>query len=121
MAEKYAVLINSDTEEVGQTANGLEYALDLYEGGNDVSVFFDGSATQWISELNENPDHPVNDYYEEALEEGLVGGVCGYCADAFGAYEDAEEAGVDRLGGRGEHGPDISGLAAEGYELLTIG
>lgn len=43
--EKFAVLLNTSTDEVGQTANGIEYALDLDESGKEVEVFFDGSAT----------------------------------------------------------------------------
>lgn len=121
MAGKYAFLVNSGTDEIGPTANGIEYALDLNEAGNDVALYLDGSATQWVGELRDNPDHPVNEYYEAAQEDGVLAGVCGYCADSFGAYEDAEEAGIETVGGRDQHGPDISELVDDGYELITIG
>jgi len=63
---KYAVLLNSSTEDVGPTANGLEYALDLNEGGHDVDVYFHGAATQWPGQLAEKPNHPVNKFSETA-------------------------------------------------------
>lgn len=118
---KYAVLVNADTEQVGPAANGLEYALDLAENGHQVEVFFDGAATQWIPELEGNEKHPVYDYYEQAREQGLVGGACGYCATSFGVYDEVEEAGVEPLGGQENHGPHVGDLVDEGYELLTVG
>lgn len=118
---KYAVLVNSGIDDVGPTANALEYALDLDEGGHEADVYFDGESTQWIGELADNPDHPVNDYFTQARERDLVAGVCGYCADAFGAYEDALEAGVEAIGGEDSHGPSVSALVDDGYELLTVG
>lgn len=118
---KYAVLVNSGTDDVGPTANALEYALNLDEGGHEAAIYFDGEATQWIGELAENPDHPVNDYLTQADERGLVGGVCGYCASAFGAYQDVLEQGVEAIGGEDEHGPDVSELVDDGYQLLTVG
>lgn len=118
---KYAVLLNASTDDVGPTANGLEYALDLDEGGHDVDVFFDGVATQWPGELVDKPNHPINDFFEEADDRGLIAGACGFCADSFEATEGCEEAGVEVLGTPDEHAPKASELVEEEYELLTIG
>ena len=118
---KYAIMLNADTDSVGPAANGLEYALDLDDAGHKVEVFFDGSATQWIALLDEAGNHPVKKYYEQVRERGLVGGACGYCADAFGVYDEVDEAGVEILGGQDDHGPDVGDLVEEGYELLTVG
>lgn len=55
--DRFAVLLNTSTDEVGQTVNGLEYALDLDESGNEVEVFLDGSATEWpgaVVDLQDN-------------------------------------------------------------------
>ena len=121
MAEqKFAVLVNGDTDHVGPTANGLEYALDLDESDYQVEVYFDGAATQWPATLNEKPDHPVNEYYEEAREKGLIGGACGYCANSYGSYDELDDLGVDLLGGRENHGPDAGDLVDDGYELITV-
>jgi len=118
---KYAVLLNASTDDVGPTANGLEYALDLDEGGHDVAVFFDGVATQWPGHLVEKPNHPTNNFFQKADDRGLIAGACGFCADSFDATEGCERAGVEVLGGPDEHAPRPSELVAEGYELLTIG
>lgn len=121
MAEqKFAVLINADPDHTGPTANGLEYALDLDESGYQVEIYFDGSATQWPATLDDNPDHPVNKYYEQATENGLIGGACGYCANSYGTYDELNELGVDLLGGRENHGPHAGELINDGYELITV-
>ena len=120
LVEKYAVLLNADTDQVGSAANALEYAIDLDESGYEVEVYFDGSATKWIPELEENADNPVRPYYEEVNELGLIGGGCGYCANAFGAADGVRDAGVELLGGTEDHGPHVGELVDEGYEPLTV-
>lgn len=118
---KYAVLLNGDTDDVGSTVNGLEYALDLDGSGHEVDVFLDGAATQWPGQLTEKPDHPVNNYFSDARDRDLVAGACGFCAHAFGGAEGCREAGVELLGDENEHNPDVGELATEGYELITVG
>lgn len=118
---KYAVLLNGDTEDVGPTVNGLEYALDLDASGHEVDVFLDGVATQWPGQLQAKPDHPVNDYFSEARDRELVAGACGFCANAFDGAEGCREAGVELLGDEDTHGPDVGEVAAEGFELVTVG
>lgn len=71
MTDQYAVLVNASTDDVGPAANGLEYALDLDEGGNDVEIYLDGAATKWPDQLESKPDHPVAEYFEQA-EDGRV-------------------------------------------------
>lgn len=116
----YAVMLNGGTDDIGQTANGLEYAIDLDESGFDVELYFDGESTNWPGLLHDKPDHPVNKFYEEAHERGLIGGACSYCANAFGGTEGCERAGVELLG-NGEHAPDVGELAADGTQLITVG
>ena len=120
MTDRYAVLLNASTDDVGPAANGLEYALDLDEGGNDVEVYLDGAATKWADRIEAKPDHPVAEHFEAAEERGLVAGACGHCAAAFDATEGLEARGIDVIGREGEHGPDVSELA-ETHELLTVG
>lgn len=117
---KFAVLLNTSTDEVGQTVNGLEYALDLDESGNDVEVFLDGSATEWPGAVSGAADHPVNEAITEAQERGLLAGACSACAQSFEATEELAAADAELLGD-GDHGPPVGELNAEGYELLTIG
>lgn len=118
---KYAVLLNASTDDVGPTANALEYALDLDLAGHDVDLFFDGVATQWPGHLEEKPNHPINNFFEPADERGLIAGACGFCADSFDATAGCRDAGVEILGGPEEHAPKPSELVADDYELMTIG
>lgn len=120
MAKQYAILLNAGTDDVGPTANGLEYALDLDEGGYDVELYLDGVATRWAGHLEAHPDHPVGEYFEQAEERGILVGACNYCAGAFDAREGIEARGIEYVGEEGEHGPDVSELA-ETRELLTVG
>jgi hypothetical protein len=117
---QYAVLLNATTDQVGATVNGLEYALTLHEDGHDVELYFDGEATRWPGELAANPDHPVKPAFEEAREQDLISGACGFCANAFGATDELADADIDLIGGIDDHGPDVASLVDEGYELLTI-
>ncbi len=120
MTDRYAILVNTSTEDVGPTVNGLEYGLDLDDGGFEVEVFLDGSATKWADELESNRDHPVGSPFELAEERGLIAGACPHCATTFEATDGIEARGIAYVGEEGEHGPDISELART-HELLTIG
>jgi hypothetical protein len=111
--------VNASTDDVGPAANGLEYAIDLDDGGHDVEVFLDGAATRWAGRLESKPDHPVGEHFEEAEERGLIAGACGYCADAFDATEGVEARDIGILAAD-EHGPGVGELA-ETHNLLTIG
>ena len=118
---KYAVLLNASTDDVGPTANGLEYALDLDQAGHEVDVFLDGIATQWPGKLQEKSNHPINNFFDKADERGLIAGACGFCADSFNGTDGCKAAGVEILGGPDEHAPKPSELVADEYELLPIG
>lgn len=120
MTDRYAVLVNASTDDVGPAANGLEYALDLDEAGHEVEVYLDGAATKWPDRLEAKPEHPVAEHFEEVEDRGLVAGACGHCANAFGATEGIEARGIEVIGEDGEHGPDVGELA-ETHDLLTIG
>ena len=118
---RFAIMLNGSTDEVGPTANGLEYAIDLDNHGNEVVVYFDGASTQWPGLLGEKPEHPVNKYFTEVQERGLIGGACGYCAHAFDGAEGCEAAGIELLGGAEDHGPDVGELVTDGFDLITVG
>ncbi|MFB6235680.1 MAG: hypothetical protein ABEH81_07045 [Halopenitus sp.] len=118
---KFAVLVNADTDEPSQLANGLQYAVDLDDSGFHVEVYFDGAATDWIPVFRENPEHAIKSYYDEVYERDLVAGVCGYCATAHDVDEAAREEGLELSGGEDDHGPDVGALAADGYEFITVG
>lgn len=119
--EAYAILLNGSTDDIGPTVNGLKYAIALDDSDFDVEVYFDGSATQWPGTLVEEPHHPVNAYFEDADDRGLIAGACGYCARAFGGARGCEDAGIELVGDQKDHGPDVGELVIEGYGLITIG
>ena len=126
---KFAFLINSPPGNPGPVANNLEYARNLDEAGHEVTVYFDGQATQWIPEAEENPDGVVHEYYMEAKERGLIAGACGYCAAFFEIDDTIDQAGIALDGGMREdtdgpgdhHGPDVAHLVEEGYQLINVG
>ena len=118
---KFAFMINTAPDDPAPTSNNLEYAIELDEAGHDVTVFFDGQATQWIPELENDNDNVVYDYYQEARERGLVDGACGFCANFFEVDDDIEAAGIALDGGADEHGPDVARLAEAGYQFINVG
>lgn len=117
----YAIMLNGSTDDIGPTANGLEYAIDLDNHDHEVTVYFDGASTQWPGLLSKKPDHPVNKYFEEVSDRGLIGGACGYCAHAFDGVEGCEETGIELIGGAENHGPDVGELVSNGIQLITVG
>jgi hypothetical protein len=118
---KFAFMINSAPGDPAPIANNLEYASNLDSGGHEVAVFFDGQGTQWIPELEGDTDSVALEYYEDVRDRGLVGGACGYCASFFEVDDEIEQAGIALDGGVENHGPDISQLANEGYQLINVG
>lgn len=118
---KYAVLLDSSTDDVGPTANAFQYALDLEEAGHEVDVLIDGEVTQWPEMLTQHPDHPINDFFEEADDCGLIAGGYGFSADSLDVIWGSEAAGVEVPGSPEVHAPNASEMVAEDYELLTIG
>jgi len=118
---KYAVLLNAGPDRGPTASNAFGYAIELDDAGHDVELYLDGKATKWTTEFAENPDRPFSHKWRTVQSRGLLAGACGYCADAFDATESAERAGVDLLSDSGQHAPSVGELAADGYELLTIG
>lgn len=121
--DKFAFLINAKTDEPGPTANNLGYANRLDEAGHEVVVFFDGQGTHWIPKLEEETDHVVHGFYQEARDRGLVTGACGFCSAYFEIDDEIEAAGIALDGGleEGEHGPDVPQLVEDGYDLINVG
>lgn len=119
---KYAVCLTAGLDDVGSAVNGFEYARSLLDADHDVSVFLDGEATKWPGEIASRPNHPVATALNALQDQSAIDGACAYCADVYGTAEECDQAGIPLLGTPGEtHGPDVGGLAADGYELLTIG
>jgi len=123
---KAAIVILSDPksgsdEALGRLFNGLAAAYDFKQRGDDVTVLFQGAATRWIGEL-QNQQHPVHGLFEQVKDK--VGGISHACSDVFGGAEEATRAGFDRIDGNPVPGtsglPSLRKLVSEGYNLLTF-
>ncbi len=116
---KAAVIVFADTEthgDLGRIANALTTVKEFKEGGDDVTLVFDGAGTKWVAELAK-PDHRLHGLFESLKDR--VGGACSYCAKAFGVQHAVEASGVPLLAEYNDH-PSIRRLVAEGYEVITL-
>jgi hypothetical protein len=112
---------NGSEEALGRVFNGLAAAYDFKQGGDDVSVVFQGAGTRWIGELTKK-DHPAHELFE-AVKDQVAGVSCG-CADVFGGAEEAQKSGFDLI--KNNPIPGTSGLTSfrtlisEGATVLTF-
>ena len=118
---RYAILLNAGPDNTPVAGNGFNYALEFADAGYEVQLFLDGKATKWPAEFDENPDRPYSVEWERIQEQGLLAGACGYCANAFDVADACENSGIDLLSDATEHAPAVAQLAAEDYEILTVG
>lgn len=121
---KTAIVLFSDpgTEEaLGRLFNAMFVTYALKQKGQEVALIFQGAGTRWVSEIV-SPEHPAHGLYE-AIKDTVVG-VCGGCADVFGATADVKATGLSlirELEIPGTTGViDLSRYLDEGYRLLTF-
>lgn len=123
---KTAIIIYSDPksgseEALGRLFNGLFLAYELKEKDKDVAVVFQGAGTRWPAQLV-RADHAGHALYEAVKD--VVAGVCGGCADVFGATEDARKTGLKLDYEKAIPGSpgvlDLSSYLDEGYSLVTF-
>jgi predicted peroxiredoxin len=119
--ESYAVLLNAGPSDTPTAGNGFNYALELDRAGYDVQLFLDGEGTRWPAEFAEKPDRPFSTEWGRIQERGLLAGACGYCANAFDVADACESSGIELLSDADEHAPAVAQLAAQDYEMLTVG
>lgn len=123
---KTAIAIFSDPQTGGEEAlgrlfNALFVTYELKEKGQEVDLIFQGAGVRWASEIVK-PDHPANALYKAV--EDRVSGVCGGCADVFGATDDVESSGLDLVREKDIPGTsgiiDLSKYLEDGNRLLTF-
>jgi sulfur relay (sulfurtransferase) complex TusBCD TusD component (DsrE family) len=123
---KTAIAVFSDPkagsdEALGRLFNAMLVAYELKEKNQDVALIFQGAGTRWASEVVK-PDHPAHALYQAVADK--VVGVCGGCADVFGAAEGAQASGVAVLREKAIPGTsgviDLSKYLDDGYRLLTF-
>jgi len=123
---KTAIVIYSDPkagtdEALGRLFNGLFLAYELKEKKQDVVLVFQGAGVRWASEVTK-PGHPAHSLYNAVKD--TVAGVCGGCADVFGATEDVKAAGAPLIYEKPIPGAsaiiDLSRYLDEGYRVLNF-
>lgn len=66
----------------------------------------------------EEPIEKLKQYFDQAMEKGLVDTACNYCVHAFKPIEQGKFLNI-KLSPEGTHIP-VSEMAREGYELMTV-
>jgi hypothetical protein len=123
---KTAIVVFSDPKSGGEEAlgrlfNAMFLTKELKDRKEDVSLIFQGAGARWPAEIVK-PDHPAHKLYEAISEK--VDGICGGCADVFGATEEAKKTGHKLVRDKDIPGTsgilDLSRYLADGYRLLTF-
>lgn len=123
---KTAIVILSDPksgaeEALGRLFNAMFVAYELKEKNQQVALIFQGAGTRWVAEIVK-ANHPAHALYE-AVKDTVVG-VCGGCADVFGATADVKATGLSLVREKEIPGTtgiiDLSRYLDEGYRLLTF-
>lgn len=123
---KTAIVVLADPksggeEALGRVFNAMFLAYELKEKRQDVAVIFQGAGVRWAAELV-NPAHPANPLYQ-AIADTVVG-VCGGCADVFGATQSVVDSGIKLVREKeipGTNGIiDLSKYVDDGYSLVTF-
>jgi DsrE/DsrF-like family len=123
---KTAVVLFSDPnaggeEALGRLFNAMFLTLELKDKGQDVALIFQGAGARWPAEVTK-PNHPAHALYHAVADK--VAGVCGGCADVFGATEGAAATGLPMVRDRAIPGTsgilDLSAYLDRGYRLVTF-
>lgn len=123
---KTAIVVFSDPahggeEALGRLFNALFLTYELKEKGQDVALVFQGAGTRWAAEVV-RPEHPAHALYASIQDQSV--GVCGGCADVFGARDAATAAGAKLIRDAKIPGTtgviDLSRYLDEGYRLVTF-
>lgn len=121
-----AIVVFSDPksgseEALGRVFNAMFVTYELQEKGQDVALIFQGAGVRWAAELA-RPEHPAHAMFVAVKDS--VAGVCGGCADVFGATDDVESAGARLIREKAIPGTagvlDLSKYLDAGYRLLTF-
>ena len=124
--QKTLIVVFSDPkslseEALGRAFNALTTAYDLKERKQDVRVLFQGTGTRWVAEIA-NPTHLLHGLYQAVQDK--IEGVCGGCADVFGATEGVKEIGLPLLRNLKVPGTDgvtsLGQFIKDGYTIVTF-
>ncbi|HUX81008.1 MAG TPA: hypothetical protein VMV38_01655 [Candidatus Paceibacterota bacterium] len=120
MQKKYLIVLLADSsthENMGRALHALLYAKQLKTHGLEVELIFDGGGTEWAAKF---PTHEhFKKLYGELVTDGVIKGVCSFCAAAFHVEDELKALGANFISEDGDH-PDIGGRIANGETLITI-
>lgn len=123
---KTAIVVFSDPkaggeEALGRLFNAMFLTLELKDKEQDVALIFQGAGSRWPAEVTK-PEHPAHALYHAVADK--VAGVCGGCADVFGATEGVKATGLKLVRERDIAGVgsilDLSRYLDQGYRLVTF-
>ncbi len=121
-----AIVVFSDPKSGGEEAlgrlfNAMFLTLELKEKEQDVALIFQGAGARWPAAAS-SPGHPANALYNAVVDK--VAGVCGGCADVFGASEEATKTGLKLVREKAIAGTtgilDLSRYLDRGWRLVTF-
>ena len=121
-----AIVVFSDPKSGGEEAlgrlfNALFLTLELKDGGRDVDLIFQGAGARWPEEVAKLA-HPAHALFQAVRDK--VAGVCGGCADVFGATGGAEACDLPLVRERSIPGTtgilDLSRYLDRGWRLVTF-
>jgi len=123
---KTAIVVFSDPkagseEALGRLFNALFLTSELKEKGQEVALIFQGAGTRWPAEVTRLA-HPANGLYLSVADK--VVGVCGGCADVFGATDGVNATGLTLVREKQIPGMggvlDLSRYLDQGYRLVAF-
>lgn len=91
-------------------------ALKLHEAGHEVKIIFEGMSVKLPPVLAKDDD-PRYQQYQQALDNGIIAGVCRVCANVMGVLEENEKLGLELLADMEGHA-GIKDYIENGYEII---
>lgn len=108
-------------DALGRLFNALFLAFEMKEKNQHVELLFQGAGSRWPGEIVK-PNHPAHALYQAVADS--VAGICGGCADVFGAADSASGSGHPLI--REKMLPGTTGIADlsryldEGYRVIIF-
>ncbi len=103
-------------EALGRVVNALEFAKELQDHNDTVSIVFDGGGTTWIPELADE-NHKANPLYNAVKQN--IDGACKFCSKAFGVINEVRKTDVKLLDDNDGH-PSLRNYIVNGYQIVTF-
>lgn len=110
----------SDTEShenTGRALHALLYALQAKKAGSEVELIFDGGGVEWAKRFPE--DENFKELYEKARDEGIIKGVCTFCAGAFDAKDELDKTKTAFLDENNGH-PNVGARISDGWQVMVL-